>query len=146
MAYRLQLGIRGTRYRNLEAGVEVEAMTECCLLVLFPWLVQGGSAHSRLRPPTSVTNEKKKTAPPPATSLCSPGLSCCPSHPDTRAASTHTVGQNVSEPRTWGLLGKQGVWNPTCTMGEQLAGPQEGNVLRRQQVLATWVTVGRRVS
>jgi hypothetical protein len=29
-----------THSRNLEAGVDAEAMKECCLLACFPWLAQ----------------------------------------------------------------------------------------------------------
>lgn len=134
MAHRLQPSIRGTGYRNLEAGVEVEAMTECCLLALLPWLVQGGSAYSRLRPPISVINEKKDNPKPRYAALDFLAVLLTL----TQELPPHILWIRMSQNAgTWGPLGKQGVWSATCTVGEQLAGPQEGNVLRRQQVLAT---------
>jgi hypothetical protein len=33
-------GLELTQGRNLEAGVDAEAMDECCLKACFPWLAQ----------------------------------------------------------------------------------------------------------
>ena len=57
---------------NLEAGTEAEATEECCLLACSPSLSQpgffntaqdhllrGGTLHTELGPPTSITNQEK---------------------------------------------------------------------------------------
>jgi hypothetical protein len=112
----------GTRYRNLEAGVEVEAMTECWFLALFSWLVHSDSAHSRLRPPTSVIKTNKqtnKTLPPPPQEPHYVALDIFTVlHILTQELPPHRMSQNTG---TWGALGKQRVQNATCTVGKQLA-------------------------
>jgi hypothetical protein len=57
-----------TQGRGLETGTEAEALEECCFLGQLPNLMlyylsdhlfRGGTAHSRLGPPTPIIDEKK---------------------------------------------------------------------------------------
>lgn len=106
--------------------LEFHTMTKCCLPALFPWLVQGGSARSGLRPPTSVINgkNKKQNLPPHTqtqTSICSTGL-FADLHTLTQELPPHTLWIRMSQNTgMWGPLGKRAVQNATCTLGERLA-------------------------
>lgn len=115
----------GTRCRNLEAGVEVEAMTECCLLAL-------SMACSQWQRPqwaqTSHLSHLKKPAPrPPKPHFVALDYFIV-LHILTQELPPHILWIRMSQNTgMWELLGNRGVQSATCTLGEQQL------VLRRER-------------